>query len=300
MPYIPKIRGKITKEELTKLYWTDKMNAREIGELFGCGSSSVVNYMNILGIPLRDKYSYKWVLSHKEVNEAFFKTWTEEMAYSLGIIVTDGSIESASGNLRIQMTDLDVLEKIAGAMELKNGITIPKRRGNHKQQYKLSICRHSFVEDLTSLGVPTNGTKTYSIGEIKVPKEFRSHFIRGVFDGDGHLAIRERVTPNGYNYQGGEVTIVSASYTFLDSICKMLNDDLGTQISPREYKGGNKGAYRTLYRINFSSKDIVTEFIRYIYADKGSMYMERKYAKLIADGHFLTDKLFNSGQMTLF
>ncbi|WP_336865272.1 LAGLIDADG family homing endonuclease [Peribacillus frigoritolerans] len=286
MAHPPILRSKISEEELYKLYWKDNLKIKDIASMYGVTYSAVWLYMNKLGINRRG-YSETRVLHYsvKKVNENCFSNWSREVAYVLGVIITDGSIDSASGNLRISMTDKDVVEKIALAMELEDGVSIVKARNGGKQQYKLAICRQKITEDLRHLGVEIDGSKTFDQKAIKVPKEFRSHFIRGVFDGDGSLVIRNRISPAGTPYKSSDVTIVSASKPFLDSVLNMLNEDLDLGLHINGYMG-NKST-KILYRINFSCRKKIGKFLRYIYKDKGNVFMERKYNKAIIDGAYM-------------
>ncbi|WP_154990417.1 LAGLIDADG family homing endonuclease [Priestia megaterium] len=293
MPYPRILRDKLNKKDLHKLYWEEKMTIKQIAEKYNVNFASVQKYMKDIGVPRRDKYASKWLNSPVQVNETFFSEWSKQMAYVLGIIVTDGSIEKKTGSLRISMTDFDVIEKIASAMDLENGVSLVKKRGNNKQQYKLAVCRRSFVEDFIRLGIKINGEKTYKQGKVEVPRKFRNHFIRGVFDGDGSLVIRHRVSPKGTPYISHDLTIVSASKDFLQSIVEIINDDIDINICVKKYKGGTKGKYKDLYRINFSDRVKIAKFLNYIYEDKGTLFMERKYNKYIKEGpHLLNIDLF--------
>ena len=49
------------------------------------------------------------------INENFFKSWSGEMPYVLGLIVTDGCISKDLHTVSLAMNDNELLEKVAAA-----------------------------------------------------------------------------------------------------------------------------------------------------------------------------------------
>lgn len=279
MGYPPKIRGKISKEEFEKLYHDKKMTIREIGKLYGCDYSSAYIYMKQLGIKSREITEVRALASPKSVNEHFFSKWSNEVAYVLGIIITDGSFEK-NGDLRIRMTDFDVLHGIAKAMELENGLSYVKKQKNHKQQLKLSICRSQIINDLKRLGINVEGTKTFEQKFIDVPIQYRSHFIRGIFDGDGSIVVRRRKLKTGVFVSKELTLITTSSYAMAKGVCNTIYEDLGIKLDVyHQIKATSKLA--DVYRVNIYSKENVQKFFNYIYHNKGYLFMNRKYLKFL-------------------
>ncbi|MGE8053533.1 LAGLIDADG family homing endonuclease [Bacillus mycoides] len=279
MVYPAKIRGKVSKEELEKLYHENKMNIKQIAKLYRCSYHSIQKYMVLLGIKTRQITEVRALASPKSVNEHFFSEWSNEVAYILGIIITDGSFEK-TGDLRICMTDFDVIHGIAKALELKNGLSYVKKKKNYKQQLKLSICRSQIINDLKKLGVNVEGTKTFKQNFIDVPEQYRSHFIRGIFDGDGSIVVRRRKLKTGI-FISIELTIITtSSYPLAKGVCNAIYEDLGIKLDVyHQIKANTKQA--DVYRVNLYSKENVHKFFNYIYKDKGYLFMHRKYAKFL-------------------
>ena len=67
-----------------------------------------------------------------KINSDFFKFWTPNMAYVLGFIAADGSLEDTSylrgKYLRICSSDIEIIEKIKVAMASEHKIVTSKSK----------------------------------------------------------------------------------------------------------------------------------------------------------------------------
>lgn len=121
------------------------------------------------------------------LNELFFQIWTDDMAYILGFAFADGSIRIRRGNstrLRLCNTDENLLRKMRKAMKSNHPIVVDKRTGT---DYYLDITRVRLVEDIQKLGMTENNSRTMEFPEI--PNQYFFSFVRGYFDGDGHVKL---------------------------------------------------------------------------------------------------------------
>lgn len=129
-----------------------------------------------------DKRKYK-------PNDNYFKTWSNEMAYFLGLLVADGHVRKQNNiiMLNLKKTDEAIIQNLKEAIEYDGPIyTINKKDG--QPQACLTVSSKEMVNDLNDLGL--SGNKTYDFDWIKdIPDEFVSDFVRGVFDGDGCVYI---------------------------------------------------------------------------------------------------------------
>ena len=115
------------------------------------------------------------------------------------------------------------------------------------------------VEDLEKFGLYPNKSLTLKFPNI--PNKFLSHFIRGVFDGDGSKIVKYK----------NKITITSGSRSFIYSLSEMLlNIDIYNKVY--SYK------YHTLTIIR---KSEIEKFFNFIYKNKRDMYFEKKYNKFI-------------------
>lgn len=191
------------------------------------------------------------------------------MAYVLGYIYADGSLEDASylrgKYLRVSSTDKELVTLVKKALDSKHkfvvsNISDPRR----KIRYLLRIGSHKIYNDLTKLGLYPN--KSLTMKFPKVPSQFLPHFIRGYFDGDGHVGIETK----GGQFKKVRLIFVSGSLNFLISLATELNNRLGLKIN-KVYKGWRA------YRLAYSTSDSVKIF-KYLYKDADEVFLKRKYA----------------------
>ena len=81
--------------------------------------------------------------------------------------------------------------------------------------YNLVICNKLFIEYLVSIGLTPNKSKTIEMKNFI----FNSHFVRGVFDGDGCVR-NPNIFPNRL-----EAKFTTGSILFKNQMVKYLNDN---------------------------------------------------------------------------
>ena len=238
--------------------------------------------LHILGVDTnvsQKKYRYKISKASKKytLNEHIFDNIdTEEKAYWLGFLMADGyNHESKSCvALRLQVGDREILEKYKKFLETDTPIyTFTRTTLVNKliRQYcELTICSPYFSEQLARLGCIQG--KTYTLEFPNIPESLYSHFIRGYFDGDGCLSVRNRLSRRkshgkSMSYQ---FTIVGRESVLLKIQDILVNNLNIPRISLRERLNS------PVKTIHYSGKNVVTKIMNYIYKD-ATIYLERKY-----------------------
>jgi len=115
-------------------------------------------------------------------NEVFFFTWTEELAWLIGLIWSDGCLFGNS--IEICSKDRDMLETVATLIGQNEGIR-PKNNG---RAWRVVFSSKPVTDFLRSIGLTEK--KSLTIDWPLIPKQWESSFLRGVLDGDGSVAIR--------------------------------------------------------------------------------------------------------------
>jgi len=106
------------------------------------------------------------------------------MAYILGFIYTDGSlIEYRNGYHGLDITNKD----ITLLKSIKKKLGAGHKIGKKERGYRLQIRNRSIYRDLLMLGLIPRKSK--NIRSAEVPQKYFSHFIRGVFNGDGSVMV---------------------------------------------------------------------------------------------------------------
>lgn len=193
---------------------------------YGCESTIIRDYFKKKEIPIRSGVKQSNIDRLKgrrrycSVNEHFFDEWSDDMAYVLGWIYSDGSIKKNLRGFQITSTDIEHLQNIAAMMGDDVGISFYKGKRNKKVAAKLSINREHMVAKLIELGLTPNKTKTMTFP--LVPARYLSSFVRGYFEGDGYVGVdrKKRVNPRI------RVTFTSSSLSFLEQLNNMLEKEI--------------------------------------------------------------------------
>lgn len=104
------------------------------------------------------------------------------MAYLLGFFIADGYIASQSQSIAFTQKDPTILEEIKNVFDSNQAL--------YKNIGVYSLLFHSKImkNDLRTLFNITS-EKSYDITFQIVSEQYIHHFIRGYFDGDGHVNI---------------------------------------------------------------------------------------------------------------
>lgn len=217
--------------------------------------------------------------NRKKINENFFKKWSPEMAYVLGLIYADGSLIDSRLSSRtcyviISNNDLDLLKQVKNTMGSKHTLEvrspylrkIRKKEYQCRTSYRLRIGSRLVYDDLLKLGLTPR--KSLSIKLPDIPIEYFSYFTRGYCDGDGCVNVYKK----SLFYRVLKVIFVSGSFEFLKQLSYRLGEILGTKLKTVFYQS-------EAYRIVYSTKEarILCDFM---YRDINlAPFLKRKYKK---------------------
>lgn len=138
----------------------------------------------------------KQFVNKSKFNHFFFSNGinSEETAYFLGLMMSDGSVfKSAKGSFgaRIQLTDKQIIYDLAKILNYKNKISLSKKDTfnlRKSRAYSINLTSRYLYHDLVCLGCVPN--KTYTANYPDIEPEFDRHFIRGIIDGDGCFHLK--------------------------------------------------------------------------------------------------------------
>jgi len=165
------------------------------------------------------------------VNETFFDKWKPEMAYVLGYLYADGSMEDASylrgKYVRVTSVDRDTIANIRKWLESKH--TIVKLKPScfkGKERYLLRIGSHKLYDSLSVHGLYPN--KSLTITMPVIPKDYLCDFVRGYFDGDGCVVFeRSKGKTKELITKRLRIIFTSGSKTFLQELASTLEGECG-------------------------------------------------------------------------
>ena len=189
-----------------------------------------------------------------KVNEQFFDAWSKEMAWVLGLVVTDGCIINSSRTMALIQKDERILKLVAKYMEADYVTT-----DHESRTLTLLVNSVRITAKLKELGVEEN--KSLTAPFKVVPEEFLPHYIRGVIDGDGWVQDR------GYT-----MNVTSGSFDFADGLLGVflswgLNARIGIDRTPLG---------RPVYRVIVAGKNDLVRLSEIIYKDSGEACVYHK------------------------
>lgn len=201
------------------------------------------------------------------------------MAYVLGFFAADGSMyrtRRGTHFIEFQITDEELLHKIQKLLGSNHKIALRRRKPWQKMLYRLQIGSKAMFCDLEGLGFTQDKSKTLLLPDI--PNSFFLHFIRGYFDGDGHvwsgIMHKERPNPSRALFAG----FTSGSEKLLLALKEVLYR--------YHLKGGSFSNRSRAFRLCYSTSDAL-KLYGLMYYDSRGLHLERK--KLVFE-RFLRSK----------
>lgn len=246
--------------------YNDGLPVIQIAEKLNCTLSNISRRLKKAGYKVlqnntKKRYSRR---GRYYINQYFFETIdTEEQAYFLGIMYSDGSV--SDDFFYLKLTDEDVVQKFKKALQFEGPIEYKHyKEKNYKDTYKLAVNCKKMVKDLIQLGCVKNKTKVIELPNIR--KDLIRHFIRGFFDGDGCLSLNNNVYHCRFD-------ITCASEKFLKQIRPIITEQALTN--------GNlcKESKYEVWHLRYSGQQ-VKQILDWLYTDS-TVYMERKYNKYL-------------------
>lgn len=203
-------------------------------------------------------------MSKYNLNTNYFKTWSINMAYVLGFFCADGHLATSRNLFIIQIHKKDqyILENFMKFMEYGGVIYDYGKRST----VSLSIYSKEITKDLMNFGLTRH--KSQELRWIdQIPEQYISHFVRGYFDGDGHIGLAQAHNPNNKNL----VLSIVGTKNFLERLKKEFEKEHGNIIGHLR----NEDTYHTLF---FTGSNTTRAFLDWIYKDSTEeTRLKRKY-----------------------
>lgn len=261
----------IFEDQIVELYKSGN-SAYEILPLTNYKSvHSIYNIIRKHGYTIRSKAGNK----NPNLKHNYFNNINSELkAYFLGILYADGTIEireKSQPQLRIELKRADkyILEKFKVELNSDNKISDTK-----KNCCRFGVHSAQLIDDLSKFKIVPN--KSHISDSLVILEEpYMSHFIRGVFDGDGWVYKRE----------------YSLTIGFCGNIIAMENIEeyLRYKLNLPKVKVGCYGDKVPFF--THSSKISAKKIYNYLYND-ATIYLKRK--KIIFDTVYANTEVTNN------
>lgn len=253
----------MSTEKIIELY-KEGMGTTELGKLANVSPRYIRMLLNDNHVERRAHGSWKRKYT---VNEDYFKTWSNNMAYILGFFAADGMVARDSQLISFSQKEKYILEDIRQEI----GSDHPIYQNKHTNVYMLNLNSKIVKNDMINIHMITHN-KSQKIVFPNVPDKYLSHFVRGYFDGDGYI-----------NYNKYSVTFVGGSECFMEKLYRIVkNIGLDPQIR----------SFQNHFRIHITGRKSIKVFSDWIYSNK-DLYLKRKYeefAKEKLEAFQLTDR----------
>lgn len=194
------------------------------------------------------------------INQDYFKTWSHNMAYILGLWFADGCIyRGQMFDITLHAKDKYILKQVAKELEYEGQLYDYVDR----QAARLNFSCVVIYNDIVNLGGQECKSKTIKFPQV--PEEYLNDFIRGYFDGDGCVMNLKNNRLNS--------AITSGSKEFLDEMLLILKEKAGIE-------GGSYDA--SSQSLRFGKRDTI-RLGQYMYKNNPELFLLRKKNKFVKE-----------------
>lgn len=246
----------MTHSEIIALYIQGVSN-KELSKITGLHRGSIQRILKKANIPLhKNKTNVK-------LNHTFFSKYTADSCYWAGFILADGNLRKNRNTLSIKLAKKDT-----GHLDLflKAISSIGYTKKEYKQCDAVYLNCDEYKRDLMTM-YDIFPTKTY-IADFseKIPQKYYSHFIRGIFDGDGCITHTTTITIN-----------IIGTVQLVDRISSIFYD-IGIRLQSKNKKPPiQKKSKNRIGAIHYYGKNAIS-ILNYLYDDSTeNNRLKRKY-----------------------
>lgn len=252
----------------------------------GAGTCEIAEKLNVkrwvpwrilsdAGVQLRRKSVYK-----KKYNQQFFDEYSPESAYWAGFILADGNITRNSSLLQMSLSNVDEshLLKFCEAIGLENKLT------PDGDCVRMSVSGKHVCQSLAdNFGVYPRKSNVCVFPE-QIPKHLWSHFIRGVFDGDGCVTTKTNSQSEYPSSQKKYIAInFTGSITLLDFLKNYFHSHIGVVVGRGSVTGIPPthivGRHKKTGQISYSGKNAMKILKNIYHESHESIRLSRKFNK---------------------
>ena len=252
--------------EMCKMFESGKYTYADLAKYFSKHISSIANQLNKRGYKAIDPS----VTSRKyKLDETFFDDInTEEKAYFLGVLCSDGNIRKNNREIVLSVldVDIDVLQKFSDAIKTDKPIFFVKSKTSNSRYALISISSSRMCEGLGKYGCVNNKTFKMTFPKL-LNQNLYNHFIRGYFDGDGCIYVSNKNANRAFSIVG--------MLPFLLEVQKILIDNCGLNVTKIVQTGNSCDMVKTLV---YCGKKQCIKIRDWLYKD-ATVFINRKKNK---------------------
>lgn len=209
-------------------------------------------------------------------NQEFFSNLdSPEKAYILGLLYSDGCISNSKGSYILfgqSESNKDIVYKVNKILESE--YPIHKILRGSKYFYYINLCSDKMFNDLLKFGLEPHKSLTVKFPK-EIPDNLLSHFIRGLFDGDGCVwngKRKEMIVKDPKSSTGLRKRIVhnvkftyTGNFDFVNSLQDILVDKLGFKKTKLNFSKAKLTKH--ICTMEYSGRRQLKKFYDFIYKD---------------------------------
>lgn len=240
-------------KELLENFLKEGKTTREIGLILGVANTTISRY--IRNYNLNNLYSKPKYLPYH-----LTKIDSKELAYMLGFIIADSSINNEIVEISVVIKDSELMDLFSSLLGIKSfeDLTLVKE--------KRRFPRIRLVRKIVGINKFIGGNKKKDRNVPIIQKDLEVYLIRGIFDADGCITWGYRKDRNRIWHK----VSFTSSLGILTSVQKVLYKiGISTIVRPK--------ANEDCYVLEFANKEDILKFYNYLYADESFIPLKRKF-----------------------
>lgn len=240
-------------KELLENFLKEGKTTREIGLILGVANTTISRY--IRNYNLNNLYSKPKYLPYH-----LTKIDSKELAYMLGFIIADSSINNEIVEISVAINDSELMDLFSPLLGIKSfeDLTLVKE--------KRRFPRIRLVRKIVGINKFIGGNKKKDRNVPIIQKDLEVYLIRGIFDADGCITWGYRKDRNRIWHK----VSFTSSLGILTSVQKVLYKiGISTIVRPK--------ATEDCYVLEFANKKDILKFYNYLYADDSFIPLKRKF-----------------------
>lgn len=195
--------------------------------------------------------------------------WTPDLAYAIGLLVTDGCLSSDGRHIIFVSRDAEQLRNIMRALDIEVSIGATSSGYTGTRTPRIQFGNVILYRFLLSIGLMPNKTKI--IGEVQVPSKYFWDFLRGHLDGDG--TFYSYWDPRWKSSFMFYTTLVSASEKHIKWLRSSILKKIGIQGHITRDRNGST------IQLKYAKGDSL-KLLRKVYYGKSLLCLKRKRLKI--------------------
>jgi len=196
--------------------------------------------------------------------------WSSELAYAIGLITTDGNLSKDGRHLELTSKDMEQIRNFMLCLGLKVKVSLKSSGYTRTRVPHVQFGNVRFYRFLLKLGL--HPAKSKILGAVNIPDKYFFDFLRGHFDGDGHIySYWDPRWKSSFMYY---LAFSSASPKHILWLRSKLNQLLGVQGHITRAKG------QSVEQLKYAKREALLIF-RKMYAKADCITLNRKRTKVL-------------------